>query len=195
MIDSLETHMKSLIHTNKELTETKEIAKELGQQAERDALTGIRNKHAYDKEVEKIEWRIFQDDFRDFGIAMIDLNFLKKINDTFGHEKGNVAIVKICKIICETFKHSPVFRIGGDEFVVILENDDFYHVEETVAAFRKQLADIQDDDTLEPWEKVSAAVGWTKYNPAEDGSVENVFKRADKLMYENKKQMKALREE
>ena len=48
------------------------------------------------------------------GIAIVDLNFLKKINDTYGHEKGNLAIKKLCFIICHIFQHSPVFRIGGD---------------------------------------------------------------------------------
>lgn len=67
---------------------------------------------------------------------MIDLNYLKLINDNFGHDKGNIAIKKICNIVCVTFKHSPVFRIGGDEFVVILENEDYDNIHTLIKQFR-----------------------------------------------------------
>ncbi|MBQ9607390.1 MAG: GGDEF domain-containing protein, partial [Lachnospiraceae bacterium] len=167
---------------------------EMGEQAIRDSLTGIRNRNAYDAEVKKIGFRIGSEAFTKFGIAVVDLNFLKRINDTFGHEKGNEAIRKICMITCKIFAHSPVFRIGGDEFVVILENDDYEHIEERIEDFQKVLQDIRDDSSLEPWEQVSAAIGWSMFDPVIDGNVDNVFKRADHKMYENKKAMKAARE-
>ena len=166
---------------------------EMSEQATRDSLTGIRNRHAYEAEVKKVEWRIQSEDFTKFGVAMVDLNFLKRINDTFGHEKGNQSIIRICTIVCKVFSHSPVFRIGGDEFVVLLENEDFYNVDERMADFDKTLKDLQQDDKLEPWEKVSAAIGWSLFNPGIDHNVDNVFKRADINMYENKKKMKAVR--
>ncbi len=168
-------------------------AMEMGEQATRDVLTGIRNRRAYEAEAKKLEWRIQSEGFKEFGIAMVDLNFLKRINDTFGHEKGNESIKKICLITCKTFSHSPVFRIGGDEFVVILENDDYQNVMEKAAAFRKVLEDLKADDSLEPWEQVSAAIGWSMFDPAVDKNVNNVFKRADENMYEAKKEMKAVR--
>ena len=170
-------------------------ANEMSEQATRDALTGIRNRRAYEAEVKKVEWRIQTEGFHDFGVAMVDLNFLKRINDTFGHEKGNQAIIKICTITCKTFSHSPVFRIGGDEFVVILENEDFEKVEERMAEFERILQKLKEDETLESWEKVSAAIGWSKFDPDIDRNVDNVFKRADHNMYENKKEMKAVRTE
>ena len=55
----------------------------------------------------------------------IDLNNLKTINDTYGHDKGNIAIMKLANMICEVFSKSPVFRIGGDEFAVILFKKDY----------------------------------------------------------------------
>jgi len=56
----------------------------------------------------------------EFGVIGCDVNGLKKINDTLGHKAGDEYICAACKMLCEYFKHSPVFRIGGDEFVVIL---------------------------------------------------------------------------
>ena len=194
MIEEIGTYMNTLIDKNRELTEAQYKIRAANELANKDALTGIRNKTAYDNEIKKIEQNMASEGFYKYGIAMVDLNYLKVINDTYGHEKGNAAIKKICMIVCKIFSHSPVFRIGGDEFVVILENEDYDNTEEQVQAFRDTLDDIAQNDSLEPWEKVSAAIGWTKYDPQKDDGMESVFKRADGLMYENKLEMKAARQ-
>ena len=193
MVLELENYMKSLLDTTRELTETKRQADNMRVLANKDALTGVRNKTAYDNEVRQLEWRL-ADGFKDFGIVMIDLNYLKRINDTYGHEQGNFAIKKLCEIICRIFEHSPVFRIGGDEFVVVLKGRDFKHTEELLEKFDSEMGAIARDKTLEQWEKVSAAVGVAYFDPVCDSNVENVFKRADKAMYERKKEMKTVRE-
>lgn len=194
MISSISIYMNSLIEKNRQLTEAQNKIRAANELANKDALTGIRNKTSYDDEVRKIEDRIVNEKFDRFGIAMVDLNYLKVINDNFGHEKGNISIKKICMIVCKNFTHSPVFRIGGDEFVVILENEDYDNAIELVRKFKKTLNEISGDDSLEPWEKVSAAIGWTMFDPETDEGVQSVFKRADDLMYEDKKAMKAARE-
>ena len=192
MILELENYMKSLVATTKELTDTKEQAARMNELAMRDALTGIRNKTAYDSELRKLA-REMAAGLKEFGIAMIDLNFLKRINDTYGHEQGNVAIKKLCRLVCVTFAHSPVFRIGGDEFVAILKNDDYRNITALEETFNQELEKLAADDSLEPWEKISAALGYAFFDPATDSGVENVFKRADKAMYARKKEMKAVR--
>ncbi|MCR4908912.1 MAG: GGDEF domain-containing protein [Lachnospiraceae bacterium] len=193
MVMELENYMKSLVATTKELTETRQQADDMKVLATKDALTGIRNKTAYDSEIKQLEWML-SDGMKDFGLAMIDLNFLKRINDTFGHEQGNVAIRKLCNIVCHVFQHSPVFRIGGDEFAVILKGNDFEHRDELVEEFNHRLDELAEDSSLAQWEKVSAAIGVAVFDPEKDSSVDNVFKRADNAMYERKKEMKASRE-
>lgn len=160
--------------------------------ATKDTLTGIRNRTAYDKEMQELNWSI-ADGMTDFGIVMIDMNYLKRINDIYGHEKGNIAMKKLCHIVCDVFVHSPVFRIGGDEFIVILKNHDLEHVDALISEFNLQLITIKHNARLEPWEKVSAAIGYAVFDNKTDTSIENVFKRADKAMYARKKEMKAVR--
>ncbi|MBR1913310.1 MAG: diguanylate cyclase, partial [Lachnospiraceae bacterium] len=116
MIKEIENHIKFLLITNQELAETKGDVAKMTDLAQKDALTGIRNRTAYDKETEKLQKSLEEGD-KEFGIVMIDLNYLKRTNDTYGHEKGNESIKKLCFIVCHVFEHSPVFRIGGDEFV------------------------------------------------------------------------------
>ena len=187
-------YLVNALSAQDEAKEAQKKAIEMSEQATKDALTGIRNRNSYETEVKKLEWRIQTEQFSKFGIAMVDLNYLKRINDTFGHEKGNEAIIKICGIVCRIFSHSPVFRIGGDEFVVILENEDYENVELRIKDFDGVLQKLKEDKSLQPWECVSAAIGWSMFDPIIDANVDNVFKRADHNMYENKKAMKAVRE-
>lgn len=189
MIFELEEHMKSLVSTKKELNDTKQIADEMNVLANKDALTGVRNKTAYNNETRRLEWHI-DDGNKNFGLAMIDLNFLKRINDTYGHERGDIAIKKLCKIICHVFKNSHVFRIGGDEFIVILEKEEFFNAENLVKEFKSQINLISKDVSIDPWERVSAAIGYAAYDENLDSSVTSLFRRADKAMYAYKKEMK-----
>lgn len=194
MIYELELYIQNLTKTKQALQDTRQQAIELNELAMKDALTGIRNKTGYDKEVQKIEWEMASG-LKKIGVAMIDLNFLKRINDTYGHDKGNIAIVSLSRMLCHIFEHSPVFRIGGDEFVVILKGHDLENIDELVTEFNWQLKQAHDNPTLEYWEKISAAIGYAIYNPEIDSAYENIFKRADAEMYKNKKAMKAVREE
>ena len=195
MTEDMKDYVEGIISAERKADEMQLHAKQMTELANKDALTGIRNKAAYDKEVKKMEYDLSIGRKNAFGIAMVDLNFLKKINDTYGHEQGNFAIKKLCFIVCTIFNHSPVFRIGGDEFVIVLRGHDYEHYEELKAKFQKNLAEMAADEKLEPWEKVSAAIGAAFYDKEIDANVGNVFRRADQKMYECKKEMKALRED
>ena len=193
MIYELENYMDHLSRTRQDLQESQKAAMELSELAVKDALTGIRNKMGYDKEVKKCVQEI-ADGQTDIGVAMIDLNYLKKINDTYGHDRGNVAIVTLCQIVCHIFDHSPVFRIGGDEFVVVLRGHDLEHIDDLIEEFRRQLKERQDNEELQYWEKTSAAIGYAVYDSTVDSHFDSLFKRADEAMYKNKEAMKAARE-
>ena len=86
------------------------------------------------------------------------------------------------------------FRIGGDEFAVILRGHDLEHVEEIRARMEEQMAEWAVDESLANWEKVSAAFGYAVYDPDRDANADAVFKHADKAMYARKVEMKAVRQ-
>ena len=192
MIKELDKFMHSLIATSKELSDTKRHASMMNELANKDPLTGIRNKNAYDNEVLRLESQLAAGNTK-FGIVMIDLNFLKQINDTYGHEHGNTALKKLCQLVCSVFNHSPVFRIGGDEFVVILENSAYTSVVALIEVLNKRMEELVSEPDLKPWEKVSAAIGYALYDEKIDNGVASVFERADNAMYTRKKTMKAAR--
>jgi diguanylate cyclase (GGDEF)-like protein len=80
-----------------------------------------------------------------------------------------------------------VFRVGGDEFVVILKNDDYDKVRSLVTTFNTTIDEVSVDMSINPWERVSAAIGYAIFDSSRDNDVEDVFKRADKAMYARKK--------
>ena len=118
------------------------------------------------------------------------MNFLKRINDTFGHDKGNIAIKKLCYIVCHQFEHSPVFKIGGDEFAVILEDSDFQNSKHLTEQFNNQILLLAQDETLEEWEKVSVSLGFALFDEMLDETLNDVFERAKKAMFARKKMMR-----
>ena len=98
-----------------------------------------------------------------------------------GHSAGDDYIRSACEIICNIYKHSPVFRIGGDEFVVILKGGDYNKRDELVYKFKKK----QDENRNKGL--VTLASGMSEFKSDMDMNVQDVFKRADSRMYENKK--------
>ncbi len=161
--------------------------------AYQDALTHVKNKAWYDKTKERIDSDIKAGKAR-FGLVMADLNHLKKVNDTYGHEHGNDYIFGACHEICVVYEHSPVFRIGGDEFVVLLENRDYDNREDLFKKISSVFLFTSQDPSKEPWERYSSALGMAVYEPGTDLSMDDVFKRADAIMYKNKVESKNGRE-
>lgn len=157
----------------------------------RDSLTGLRNTTSYNRWVEDFERKIEEGDFA-FGVAILDVNDLKKVNDTYGHSLGNELITIVSRIICDTFKKSPVFRIGGDEFCVILQNDDLANVDKLFESFdAKCETSYVDKDNVKL--SISIAKGFAEFDSAKDTKFSDVFERADGEMYKNKRDMKALK--
>ncbi len=194
MENDINDRMYELVRMNKELSNAQKETKKMSELANRDGLTGVQNKIAYNSEVEKINKAISINVQEPFGIAMIDLNYLKLTNDEQGHDAGDESLIKLANIICETFKHSPVYRIGGDEFVVILRKSDYMRASILLNNFNNQIDEVVNNMNLKKSERISAAIGYSTYSKDNDKSVDDVFKRADKLMYERKHQMKEKKE-
>ncbi len=157
--------------------------------AKRDELTGVRNKNAYREYAASIEKNIQsgQKDYA-FGIVVCDINDLKIMNDTRGHSFGDEAIQHASRMICETFSHSPVFRVGGDEFIIVLSDRD-YEERETLVGKLKGISIANGRDRSGP----VVACGMALYNREQDTCLTDVFSRADRLMYEDKTKLKTMK--
>ena len=172
----------------------KDHISDLNKRAYVDALTSVRNKGAYTSYIEEMGARLSDDGGQEtsFAIGVFDCDNLKQINDRYGHEKGDIYLKTASRLICRVFQHSPVFRIGGDEFSVILRNDDYQNREALVQRFNEGMAEISASAKHE-WEQVHVAMGIAVYDPQKDRSINDVIRRADEIMYENKRDRKAAR--
>lgn len=151
-----------------------------------DSLTGTQNKTAYTDAVKAIEARIEKGTAR-FAVAVLDINGLKQINDTKGHYYGDLLISGAAKLIYTAFIGCPIYRIGGDEFAVIMEDINY---DSRKALFAK-LGKLLDDERERGGEQcISIAGGMSEFDPKNDRCYDDVFMRADSAMYENKKTIK-----
>ena|GEM_PF-90548 len=154
--------------------------------ARRDGLTGTRNMTAY-REFEESMQRSMDSEqgHSPFAIVICDINELKQVNDTKGHKAGDEYIRSACRMICSVFAHSPVFRIGGDEFAAVLVGSDYEKRALLVEKIRGRSL-----ENLKSGDGPVVAVGIGIYDKQSDRKVAEVFKRADENMYSNKEALK-----
>lgn len=154
--------------------------------ANHDSLTSVKNKHAYSAAESELDNSIRENKDLPFAVAVFDINSLKIVNDTAGHAAGDEYIRSACKMICSVFKHSPVYRVGGDEFTVLLTGSDYDEREELM----KKIAEMSEDNRKKGL--VTVAGGSAVFGEEDDCCVKDVFKRADSRMYSDKKLFKSL---
>ena len=150
-----------------------------------DSLTGVKNKHAYAEWEGKINAKIKKGKQEPFAAVVCDVNNLKAVNDLYGHKAGDACIKDACAKICRTFSHSPVFRVGGDEFVVLLTDKDYSQREaliEEINAVPKDMSKIRIGETI--------AAGMSEYRKNRHDSLLSVVEEADRAMYEKKHLLK-----
>lgn len=148
--------------------------------ANRDSLTGLKNKRAYAQTEMDVDERIDSGELFDFSVVICDINGLKQVNDTQGHKAGDDFIKHAASILTNTFVNSTVFRIGGDEFAVPLCGRDNINRSELMKKLHEKLA-------VAKYNGIPVlAVGMSEFEPGRDMRVQDVFERADNLMYLDK---------
>ena len=156
--------------------------------AYKDGLTGLENRTAYLEYVQELDELIQNDENCGFTVAMFDLNGLKEINDGQGHDKGDETIIRAAGILTGSFPDARIFRIGGDEFVVIIE-DPCIDIRKLITDYEELAAEAEPKDSS----RCIMSNGYAKFDRSQDKVFEDTFKRADSLMYENKKAYYATR--
>ena len=152
--------------------------KELTSVAETDPLTGFENRYSYNKFLASRS-----DSNHSTCIFMLDINNLKYVNDTFGHDKGDELIKNSSLAIKETFMDSDgknCYRLGGDEFIAIIDDIEESNINNYIYKFQEKQKEY----------KVSVATGYAYTSNVSVDGYEKLMIEADKRMYENKKEMK-----
>ena len=158
---------------------------ELKELATKDALTGIANRRFFDEYLEK-EWKRAQRDQYPFSIVMIDLDFFKAYNDTYGHQKGDTCLKEVATTIDEAMKRPAdmAARYGGEEFALILPETSSEGAVSLAERLRKSIYDLNlehKNSSCEPRVTVSMGVATMKVDKESDFA--NLILKADKALY------------
>ena len=153
-----------------------------------DSSTGVKNRNAYEKELNLMAQN--RERLKSVWCIVIDINNLKKVNDAKGHAAGDELIRGTVEILVTSVRNtSQIYRIGGDEFVIIMTDFSKEQMENLIAGIEEnRLKYNQNRDN-----KVSFAVGYSRYQVQQDVCLDDAIKRADAMMYKNKTNMKFLR--
>ena len=119
---------------------------------------------------------------KDGAHVVFDINNLKYVNDTFGHEQGDNYIVNCCNMIHDIYSNSPMFRLGGDEFVVLLKSEDYADRNELLEIIKRSFINTYEQEDKKLYERYSASMGMAEYTES-DNDPEQVLRRADEAMY------------
>ena len=153
-----------------------------------DELTGLLNERSYISKTEEINNHIENNKIKPFAVVLMDVNNLKATNDAYGHRYGCHLVVRTGHTLPEIFKTSSLYHVGGDEFLAIVEGEDYEHFEERIEEFDKVCRYSRIE--YEGKELIfSIARGYAKY---EEGNLyKDVLQKADSMMYENKAEIKS----
>jgi diguanylate cyclase (GGDEF)-like protein/PAS domain S-box-containing protein len=165
--------------------ELKEVLKKLESQSLRDDLTGLYNRRGFFtiavehfKAADRMRTKMF--------LLFMDLDNLKKINDTLGHHKGDQALVGIANILNSTFRQSDIKgRMGGDEFAVFPIDASREGMERAMSRLRKKI-ELFNESKDNPFQ-LSVSMGVSHYDPEFPCTIDELIVRADKIMYEEKR--------
>ncbi|MBP1755715.1 MAG: diguanylate cyclase [Firmicutes bacterium] len=147
--------------------------------AYRDPLTNCRNRVAYEMDLENI------DTTKTVTIFMADMNNMKEINDTYGHQIGDEVVILCSHCLLKNFGHA-VYRIGGDEFLCIEYNLTQEKIDALLEAF---YLECEETNASNPY-KFILSIGYATFDSSIDFTIHNTVKRADDMMYAVKEQMK-----
>ena len=148
-----------------------------------DMLTGLYNRRGFMTFADQL-LKLSKREQRGLTVIYADLDNLKRINDDYGHEEGDRALISIANVLKETFRGSDVIgRLGGDEFAILALEAK----EESVDTLRKRLKEnLERVNYMFPLHKLTFSLGITYFNPKKPQTVEELLRKSDMLMYVEK---------
>lgn len=195
LIDHTVNLKKSSEHMTHKLEESRtEIEKlrhnlqQVTQEAEKDALTGLYNRRAFERMLAE-HMATAQDQKADLCLIMLDVDHFKKFNDTYGHLLGDEVLKIVSRTLTDTLKgRDVVARFGGEEFVVVLPSTPLDGALRVADAIRLSIAnkELKRKDTGQNFGQITVSLGVSTYRRGVD-DIPKLIKRADEALYESKK--------
>ena len=179
---------RAVLGNSMDLTERKKTEEEIQSLSMTDQLTGLYNRRGFLTLADQ-QLRFSERHKKDMLLFFADLDGMKWINDTLGHEEGDNALREVSVILKDTFRASDIVaRIGGDEFAILAIDTTGIYPEIIMARLQNKI-DMHNTKGGKRY-KISISMGTAYYDPANPCSLDELMSRADKLMYEQKRRKK-----
>ena len=173
-----------------DITERKKMEEKLRESALTDELTGLFNRRGFLALADKLI-KISERDKADLLLVYIDFDNMKWINDSLGHSVGDQALIETATLLRDTFRLADVIgRLGGDEFVILCTDNSALGNEETILCRLSENVEKTNRLTSRRY-PLSLSVGVSRYEHQASCSIDELLRRADRAMYENKESKKA----
>ncbi len=174
-----------VVHSSRDFADRKRLEEKLYSMSITDELTGLLNRRGFYTLCEQ-QLKLSKREGKGIYMLYADLDNLKQFNDLYGHQEGDKAIRRCASVMKECFRDSDVVaRIGGDEFVVVPIGTSEDQVGKIIERFMKDVESY--NGGVNPACKLSVSVGTAYYDPSNPCSMDELLTRADKSMYENKR--------
>jgi len=166
-----------------DITQTKIAQEMLRKMAHHDSLTGLLNRVEFEQVFEETKDKEHR---HCVGMAILDLDHFKYVNDTFGHGFGDEVLNRFASLLSETFDNDLIGRLGGEEFGVILVNESLVNARKILESFRKKVESYHWETDTHKSTKVTVSIGYAEAEKS-DSSFQTTRNNADKAMYDAKR--------
>jgi diguanylate cyclase (GGDEF)-like protein/PAS domain S-box-containing protein len=175
--------------TSRDITERKQQEEALRALSLVDELTGLYNRRGF-LALAQQQLKLARRGHREVVLLFVDMDDFKEINDTFGHNEGDVALTRAAQVLRKTFRDSDILaRLGGDEFVVLATDTAAATSDIIVSRMRRELQERNEEDGY-PY-RLSFSVGAARFDPDAPPSIEELLATADSMLYQQKRHRRA----
>lgn len=171
-----------------EIEKLRQNLQQATQEAEKDALTGLFNRRAFERLLAE-HMSVAQEQKLDLCLVMLDVDHFKKFNDTYGHLLGDEVLKIVARTLTDTLKgRDVVARFGGEEFVVVLPTTPLEGAMRVADVIRQSIAnkELKRKDTGQNFGQITVSLGVSGYRRGVD-DIPKLIKRADEALYEAKR--------
>ena len=180
ILDEERGSIKYYVSTSKDITESVKMQEKMKILATRDSLTGIKNRYSINTEIDN-EIKRAKRYKSSFGLMMFDIDFFKRVNDTYGHDAGDYVLKEFCSIILKAIRDTDMFgRWGGEEFMLLAPNEELEGAMILAEKIRKDIETFEFDQV----KHITVSIGVTICNA--DADKEKILKKVDEALYEAK---------
>lgn len=172
-----------------EISDRKQLEQQLKRQARQDPLTSLSNRLHF-KEVSESEWKRCQRSMQPFSIILIDIDYFKRYNDTYGHFAGDTCLIQVAQLLMTIGGRAGdlVVRLGGEEFLIMLSGTDTIGAQYVAESIRQRLKDAQiPHQASAVGDYLTLSMGIVTCIPDLQLRIDDVMQKADEALYESKR--------